>query len=279
LKGLNCEDLRLPYAAIGVEAPTVPQFKIWNNYSGWHHFEGAYLLEDNCSLPNTKNEYRGYDEIQAAIEPVRSIAVMLTGHSIEGSHPMDDAVYSFTVRLPVGEKLEDQVDLAAKAFSLDRGENTETDWRSIFRWLVNVVIYSTWPDCEREHIWVDPGAKKLWQRLQKAKGKKRSKIAQRLKGMDQSKAIYLGGSVKLDRSAGSSKGPGGEGKPLTVRQKISGHWKAQAFGKNRTMRKLIWVEPYWRGPEDGPIKLATTHTLDSRATRRRDELGGPPGGE
>lgn len=277
LKGLNCEDLRLPYMAIGVEAPVVPQFKIWNNYSGWHNFEGAYLLEDSCSLPNTKNEYRGYDDIQSAIEPVRSLAVMLTGHSVEGSHPMDDAVYSFSVRLPDGGKLEEQVELAAKTFSLNKGENTETDWRGIFRWLVNVVIYSTWPDCEREHVWVDSGAKKLWQRMQKADGKKRSRIARRLKDMDQTKVIYLGGSVKLDRSTGASRGSGGKGTPLMVRQKISGHWKAQPFGKKMAMRKLIWVEPYWRGPEDGPIKLATTHTLDSRATRRKDELGGPSG--
>lgn len=275
LKGLNCEDVRLPYKAMSVEAPPVPKFKLWNVSSGWHDFEGAYIFEDYCSLPHDRQMYDSYEEIQAAIEPIRSMSVMFTGHSKKGAHPMDDAVFSFAIKLPDGVKLDDQVDLAANTFSLDK-DNNNTPWRDIFRWLLNVVIYATWPDCEREHVWVDGNARKLWQRVQKASGKKRSKLAQRLKEMNQSKVIYLGGSIKLDRSTGGSDGIGRDGKPLSIRQKISGHWKNQACGEKRSKRKLIWVEPYWRGPEDGPIKLAT-YKLDSKTVRTDNELGNSPG--
>lgn len=34
-----------------------------------------------------------------------------------------------------------------------------------------------------------------------------------------------------------------------------GHWKRQFHGPNRAERKLIFIEPYWRGPEDAPIAL------------------------
>ncbi len=34
---------------------------------------------------------------------------------------------------------------------------------------------------------------------------------------------------------------------------VRGHYKQQAFGVGRSGRKVIWVAPYWRGPEDAPI--------------------------
>jgi len=34
---------------------------------------------------------------------------------------------------------------------------------------------------------------------------------------------------------------------------VRGHYKRQAIGEGRSNRKVIWVEPYWRGPEGAPI--------------------------
>ena len=36
---------------------------------------------------------------------------------------------------------------------------------------------------------------------------------------------------------------------------VRGHWKQQACGKGGSERKNIFVEPYWRGPEDAHIAL------------------------
>lgn len=44
-----------------------------------------------------------------------------------------------------------------------------------------------------------------------------------------------------------------EGKSPTVQGIVRGHWKRQPCGSNRSGRKMIHVEPYWRGPEDAPI--------------------------
>lgn len=44
-----------------------------------------------------------------------------------------------------------------------------------------------------------------------------------------------------------------EGKSPTVQGIVRGHWKRQPCGENRLGRKMIHVEPYWRGPEDAPI--------------------------
>lgn len=36
---------------------------------------------------------------------------------------------------------------------------------------------------------------------------------------------------------------------------VRGHWKMQVYGLGKADRKLIHVEPYWRGPEDGPVAV------------------------
>ena len=41
---------------------------------------------------------------------------------------------------------------------------------------------------------------------------------------------------------------------LTVRQEVSGHFRLQPHGPGSTLRRLIWVAAYVRGPEDGPVK-------------------------
>jgi hypothetical protein len=41
--------------------------------------------------------------------------------------------------------------------------------------------------------------------------------------------------------------------PPSVQSLVRGHYKRQVIGVGRNGRKVIWVEPYWRGPEDAPI--------------------------
>jgi hypothetical protein len=41
---------------------------------------------------------------------------------------------------------------------------------------------------------------------------------------------------------------------LTSRQEVVGHFKLQPYGPQRSLRRLIWVEGYGRGPNDAPMK-------------------------
>jgi hypothetical protein len=41
---------------------------------------------------------------------------------------------------------------------------------------------------------------------------------------------------------------------LTTRQEVMGRFKLQAYGPQRSLRRMIWVDPYQRGPEDAPIR-------------------------
>ncbi len=54
------------------------------------------------------------------------------------------------------------------------------------------------------------------------------------------------------RSGGD--GPSREGRKLTVRVYRKGHWKRQAYGPKRGLRRTIYVSPYIAGPEGAPLK-------------------------
>jgi hypothetical protein len=61
--------------------------------------------------------------------------------------------------------------------------------------------------------------------------------------------------VKVDvRQAVTDYVRGGGSSP-SIQIMVRGHWKHQAHGPGLSLRKRIHVEPYWRGPEDGPIAL------------------------
>jgi hypothetical protein len=66
----------------------------------------------------------------------------------------------------------------------------------------------------------------------------------------------------------------GTGLPLDRRQLVRAHWTRQWYGSlgparlpdgsmNPESHRLVWIEAYWRGPEDGPpgpIHPATSFT-------------------
>jgi hypothetical protein len=46
--------------------------------------------------------------------------------------------------------------------------------------------------------------------------------------------------------------------PLLEREWVGEHWKQQPYGPGRSRRKLIYVAPYLRGPDDQPIRASST---------------------
>lgn len=45
---------------------------------------------------------------------------------------------------------------------------------------------------------------------------------------------------------------------MQKREWVGEHWKQQAFGPGRSQRKLIYVAPYLRAPDDKPIRASGT---------------------
>jgi hypothetical protein len=49
----------------------------------------------------------------------------------------------------------------------------------------------------------------------------------------------------------------GPKRQLTVRFMVRGHWKRQAYGPARSLRKTIYVAPFLKGPDDAPLKTVS----------------------
>lgn len=72
------------------------------------------------------------------------------------------------------------------------------------------------------------------------------------------RVVFVGAPLKIDCRPsitdyiehGSSKR---KGAPPQVQTLVRGHFRRQVCGVGRRDRKTIWIEPFWRGPEDAPI--------------------------
>lgn len=53
-------------------------------------------------------------------------------------------------------------------------------------------------------------------------------------------------------------GATGDGVTRDYRWWVRGHWRQQPYGPGRAKRRLIYINPQLRGPEDRPIKATTT---------------------
>ena len=47
--------------------------------------------------------------------------------------------------------------------------------------------------------------------------------------------------------------------PLAVQFFVRGHWRNQACGPRHKDRRFVWIEPFWKGPEDALINLREHH--------------------
>jgi hypothetical protein len=63
---------------------------------------------------------------------------------------------------------------------------------------------------------------------------------------------------KAAPNAAPATGEPEEGWTLSVRTIVRGHWRKQACGPGMADRKVIWIRPHWRGPEDAPISVHET---------------------
>lgn len=76
------------------------------------------------------------------------------------------------------------------------------------------------------------------------------------------RVVTIGRATTLDvRSAVRDYVSGRAASMLTVQSLVRGHYKRQVHGPQLSERKVIWIEPYWRGPDEAPV-LGKTHVAE-----------------
>lgn len=253
LRGLTSNDLKLPYRSIYVCIPEHERtsLKLFNEQTGWHNLEGFFLTEDLV----------GNDPSN----PVRTWRFMFCGLSKDPNDAYNDALFHFSVELPddktVVQILDDEqgrVDNSDLISDPNAKSIFRVEWRKLFDWAMNVVMYSTWPDIDVEHFIANDEARALWNRIQKLpKGKKKDELKQRFKKIRPSERIRLGRNCPIFEDNVSDTH---EVATRRVRTLVSGFWMRQAYGENRSLRKWRYQPPYWRNRES-PIESNPVHVL------------------
>ena len=74
------------------------------------------------------------------------------------------------------------------------------------------------------------------------------------RGDPEHRVVFIGRPLSVDCRRGLRDYIEGDRKaPPSVQVLVRGHYRRQVVGVGRTGRKVIWIEPFWRGPEDAPI--------------------------
>lgn len=175
-------------------------------------------------------------------EEAPSLAMLVVPH--EGTH-IGSAV-SRSLTLKPGSTIEDalKTDWIAEnggsghEFALPE-EHFKTAGLAMARIVVNSALYlaSSNPD-------IVPGIREQLGDLRGTTSKERRKMERALERSTRLDYTAVGrGFRPYDRDGSRS------GFKLESRVKVQGHWKMQAHGPGMSLRKIINVEPYWRGPD------------------------------
>lgn len=135
---------------------------------------------------------------------------------------------------------------------LKKAEEVGEEAVATLKFVLNLALYLSWPDTgdPMPEVVADK-FKDLQSRLKRLpKGPKRDRVKEQLKTTFAERRILVG--THLPRVEF-----GGDGIPVTVRTLVAGHWKHQPYGQGRAERRLIRIEPYWRGPLDAPDSKPT----------------------
>jgi hypothetical protein len=268
LRGLTCDELRLPYEAIFIVVPKAASLKCYNTETNFHDVEAIYVVEDRDYKGNRSwrimivGHDKGMEENSASSKEMRQLHGRLDRHP----YYRNDAVVFFRLELPAGDLVSDALSVAHAQYTEEKARATwgkQIDlWQPLFSWVMNVVLYATHTEPGKHWI-VDKQARQLWERAQKKpKGSKaRKKVLDQYSKSRKTAVKLLGQHITIDRQLYQlTEKSQGQGKPLNVRFRVEGHWRKQRYGKGLKEVKTIWIEPFWKGPTDG-VEVAPSHIL------------------
>ncbi len=265
LRNMPSELLRLPFNALYLTAPK--ELKVYNQHTGWHDLEGLYVVADNAAVPRTWR------------------LVMTGGPNEQSTHPKDDSLFHYFVKLADGKTIEQCIEDTLNDVVKDGAFSRSIDGKKIynapktqeqadifnlmrdhlkaaFSYVVNVMLYATHPDAEEEAFNASPEFRALYRRARKAKGKKRKDLFARAKACKGPEYIKLGASVTVSRelrdAVESSKG---KGTKHSVRTYVSAHWQHFWTGPRDGERTRIYKlkRAHWKGAKDLPVSERTHH--------------------
>ena len=145
---------------------------------------------------------------------------------------------SINLDIPEETLLELQKDAAYKNF-----------YRAdVFRFAVNTVLYVT---SDQADVVQDKSEEnKIHERLHGEKKKsKRLALEKELAYIKSSKLFIVGAKFRLGKEYKADLTESGRVWVLKHRCRVMGYWRSQPYGPKQSLRKRIWIAPYFKGPD------------------------------
>ena len=125
---------------------------------------------------------------------------------------------------------------------------------SFFRTIVNCILYLS--TSNPEIMKMNSPVENLRRQLGALKSsKKKAKMERRLASMVHSASslpyIHIGRTYRPPLPPEASADVDAQQyRKIMKRFMVKGHLRAQAYGKERSLRKVLWIEPFWKGPNN-----------------------------
>lgn len=152
-------------------------------------------------------------------------------HSVIAHFPGEDGLGLETITANMRDSMTIEDACRKKKEGLLISDLEEVDGRNIMNLFMNTMMYVNDPT----------------RRVGETEEQRRRKV--KLKG--RKKAIKMGYIYLKPPSGYVPLSQGSGGHPLEKRFVVRGHYRNQAHGAERALRKRIWIQPYWKGPEWG----------------------------
>lgn len=247
------QDLHLPFPAFVIQIP--PDLITLIDPSTGKHALDTILVVDGHT-----NGERRLDVVCMAQENEKSVCLgddSVFHYTIKPGDPSETFGESVDQILAEGKKYKNMAGVVRIG-----GASGEIAARQLPLFTLAVILYlGAHPEDKKRYA--NPEVQTLHNRMSTLKGRKRQAAGARLKKLLAEPRPYLVGThITIDpnlhraaRAFGS-----GEHHEVTVASYVRGHQRMQAYGTGRLERRLIWIEPYWRGIES-PTKTQKTYEV------------------
>lgn len=227
-------DLRIDGGTTFISVPQSLGLKIWHALTGHHDLAGFYVTLDENAL-----------------------FVCAVGYSHPGRPSNDNALSTFMIDLSSVKTLDDWMRTTrentwAATFLGENLDQSET-WVSL---VINTLLYVAYVE---DDVRYDPDFGVPAKVMARAKNIPTNKARRKFLDANRAHCRYYVLGEKAQKTLQSA--PTTNSAPLAMRYSVRGHWRNQPHGPARTLRKLTWIQPYWKGPEDAPVAPTPTHVV------------------
>jgi hypothetical protein len=225
------EALDLPESTAFIAVPESLGMKVWHAQTGHHPLGGFYVT--------VSKEF---------------VYIVACGYAHPGKPSYDNALASFTIPL-VGETIQAWIEAEQEnAVSVKiMGSNAESvpKWSNL---VINAILYIA---NVKDDVTLNPLYGVPPQKLAHANKIQGKRVRQKYLDSWRANCRYhvLGQAAQRVLSQRKQESVG---TPQQVRYLVRGHWRQQPYGPKHSLRKLLWIQPFWKGDEDAPV-VSTTH--------------------